>query len=141
LDGAQGFVIFGEIFQGTKPLIVSKRQACSFLFFNISIMNTKTIAAYAAKANAIREHIEALKSFKYDQEFCPDDDKGELSMYDFTVYRQDMDKTDDYTHPTVRVPELEDWLKRTITRAAMVAELERQLEVMEQYIRAEITAK
>ena len=47
---------------------------------------------------------------------------------------------EDYTSPKIRIPELDEWILGVVSREAMIAELERQLEVLENKIKSEANA-
>lgn len=61
-------------------------------------------------------------------------------MLGIHIYRQDMDDYEDYTKPKIRIPELDEWIMGVVSREAMIAELERQLEVLENEIKAKANA-
>lgn len=104
-------------------------------------MNTEEIIRLAKKAESIKGHIKALRAPKYDPDFCvPEGCEGTPSMLGIHIYRQDMDDYEDYTQPTIHIPELDKWIMGVVSREAMIAELERQLEVFENEIKAKANA-
>lgn len=103
-------------------------------------MNTVEIAALAQKAEKLKDHIQALKSPKYDPDYCPEGEEGVPSMLSIYVYRQDVEECDDYSSPSVPIHELDGFMVKTISREAIIAELERQLEVLENKIKTEANA-
>lgn len=105
-------------------------------------MDTEEIIRLAKKAELIKGHIKALRAPKYNPVYMmvPKGDEDTPSMLGIYVYRQDMGDYEDYTNPKIRIPELDEWILGVVSREAMIAELERQLEVLENKIKSEANA-